>query len=767
MSTQVRCPRCATLNTVDDAARADSARCRECRAPLPVPSSDVAVTARPIPVPPPLPGRRGRADDADDRPAPPRPARRPSGAGGLWMVLACGGVLAVAALVLVFGSAGLYFLLRGHPAAGPDVAPAGAPAGAPDGPVAQVPVQAPLPPPAEAPPPAVVAPAMEGAIPIPVLEAIKDATVFVKTDGGPLAGSGSGFLMHADGDTAYFATNDHVVHPQAVKGAAFARLAPQLGAAAPAMPVTVVLRSGTPREQVLTAEAVADDPEADLAVLRARGARDLPRPIDFRQQVDLVETMPLYIFGFPFGKALAIHKGNPAITVGKGSISSLRRDERGELTRVQVNGDLNPGNSGGPVVDAQGRLIGVSAASIKGTQIGMAIPAAELTQLLAGRALAAAVFKKAVGGNFAETHGEQWLMDRNHHVRSNRSFVDRKPNAAPGGEAGAFEVEVRLLDPLRRIAGVTLLVVRTDPAAPARPNAQGRWGPLPGAGQVRLKLDGQRAFGSMSLPPGAQPHESFSFQLALLNAAGQAVYTQPHAFRLTFNPGAVAVAPPPAPANPLPPALPVVPPAPRPGGVADGPTQIMGGAFDPPFRDEAPDGGVLVGLDVGLGKFINNDIIIAARPIYRTGKGEVAGGTYGTDFSRPVSVRAKPGYAIGAMTAKSGLTIDGFSVTFMRITPKGLDPADAYQSEWLGGRGGGPETLLGGTGTPVVGIVGKANRDGRCTGLGLLLKRGAAPPAGGGAALTPRRHTTSHTITCARPAAPRYIATSAGHQSRT
>jgi hypothetical protein len=74
--------------------------------------------------------------------------------------------------------------------------------------------------------------------------------------------------------------------------------------------------------------------------------------------------MPLFAFGFPFGEALARHKGNPAITVSKGSISSLRRDDGGELAIVQIDGELNPGNSGGPVVDAQGRLVGVAVAKV-------------------------------------------------------------------------------------------------------------------------------------------------------------------------------------------------------------------------------------------------------------------------------------------------------------------------------------------------------------------------------------------------------------------
>src|SRR5262249_28124065 len=120
-------------------------------------------------------------------------------------------------------------------------------------------------------------------------------------------------------------------------------------------------------------------------VLQFRGLKNPPHPIDPRQQPRLVETMPVFTFGFPFGQLLDLNKGNPAITVGKGSVSSLRQDERGELSRVQIDGSLNPGNSGGPVLDSRGRLVGVARAIIPGAAIGLVIPAPKVTRLLGGR----------------------------------------------------------------------------------------------------------------------------------------------------------------------------------------------------------------------------------------------------------------------------------------------------------------------------------------------------------------------------------------------
>ena len=91
---------------------------------------------------------------------------------------------------------------------------------------------------------------------------------------------------------------------------------------------------------------------------------------------------------------------------------------------------------------------------------------------------------------------------------------------------------------------MSLLYSRTDVAPPTQPNAQGQWDPLPGAQQAALKIEEQKAIGGLNLPAGAQPHELFSFQLALVNGAGQTVYTQPRSFRLNFTGGAVANGPP-------------------------------------------------------------------------------------------------------------------------------------------------------------------------------------------------------------------------------
>src|SRR5262249_39292603 len=128
------------------------------------------------------------------------------------------------------------------------------------------------------------------------------------------------------------------------------------------------------------------DPDYDLAVLRAKDVKNLPEPIKFDKAAELAETMAVYTFGFPFGKGLATGKDHPAITVSKAAISSLREDQNGELGVVQIDGSLNPGNSGGPIVNAKGELIGVAVATIRNSSgIGLAIPAARLRNMFDGR----------------------------------------------------------------------------------------------------------------------------------------------------------------------------------------------------------------------------------------------------------------------------------------------------------------------------------------------------------------------------------------------
>jgi hypothetical protein len=155
-------------------------------------------------------------------------------------------------------------------------------------------------------------------------------------------------------------------------------------------------------------------------------------------------------------------------------------------------------------------------------------------------------------------------------------------------------------------------------------------------------------------------------------------------------------------------------------GPPAGQTQIVGATNDPTFRDQAPPGGVLIGFDVGLAEAFGVELVRAIQPRYLTPQGEVKGRKFGTDFRKTVSVKAKPGYAVGGLNIKAGLVVNGFSVRFMRNKGDALDPADAYSSEWIGDQTGGNGPIpLGGDGAPIIGIIGRRNAR-ECNGLGLL-----------------------------------------------
>ena len=332
-------------------------------------------------------------------------------------------------------------------------------------------------------------------IPPDVLAAIKKATVFVKVQVEGQRYSGSGFVVKVDDGAVYVVTNHHVIEPKLIEIVAQWRSGPRVpvvphgphgrfgprlppGPAAPSLTprlvvrtlkdadVTVVFRSGTPQEQAVHAEVLAADPEVDLAILKAVGVKNLPSPVDCSRDIELSETMAVFSFGFPFGEVLATSKGSPAITIGKASISSLRLDDAGQLALVQIDGALNPGNSGGPVVDTQGRLVGVAVATIKNsTGIGLAIPCKKVPEMLVGHL------------------GKPHL------------------HLSQDAQGAAIEVEASLIDPFHKIKSAALCYLSADKVQ-EKPQPSDRLKALPGCHQLVLKLQDNVALGQFPLKKG-------------------------------------------------------------------------------------------------------------------------------------------------------------------------------------------------------------------------------------------------------------------------
>jgi hypothetical protein len=492
------------------------------------------------------------------------------------------------------------------------------------------------------------------------VQAVKRAAVFLRVEVGGKQGSGSGFVVQREGDRALLITNHHVI--------AGTSQGPKAGSDFPAIPantkVTVVFDSGTKTERSGQAEVLAADPRCDLAVLGVTGIKDLPEPIRYADPPKLAETMAVWTFGFPFGQALATSKRQPSVTVGKASVSSLRYNDDGELVLVQIDGSLNPGNSGGPVVDSKGRLVGVAVATIKSSGIGFIIPAAEIGPLFEGR---------VSGGRIA--------------------FLP-----ASGSKLKA-RVELALVDPLHRIRSVSLHYV-VAPKNEAEPKGKESLDRRPGCKTIQLAMNKNVAAGEL---PAEGPTGGKMLVQAVWEAEGGKAGRGPivsHVIARDTDPERSDE---------------IVTQAGR--------TRVLGGGFGrDPYTDAAPEGALLVGLEVGLGKFFNLDVVHSVRAVFRAGDKESLGPQHGTNLTRVTRLVAKPGYAVGAMAIKSGANADGLSLTFMRINGDKLDPSDSYESEWLGDPRPGRKTVLTGNGRLVVGIIGTTSKENN-TGIGLLFDR--------------------------------------------
>ena len=109
-------------------------------------------------------------------------------------------------------------------------------------------------------------------------------------------------------------------------------------------------------ETCIAGEVVAKDPQNDLAVIKL-GASP-PHVASFRTGQPLRQGDTVVVYGFPFGDALAA-EGN--LTTGNVSaLAGLANDSR----QLQISAPVQPGNSGGPLVDASGNVVGVIVAKL-------------------------------------------------------------------------------------------------------------------------------------------------------------------------------------------------------------------------------------------------------------------------------------------------------------------------------------------------------------------------------------------------------------------
>lgn len=168
-------------------------------------------------------------------------------------------------------------------------------------------------------------------------------------------GSGSGSVLDKQG---HILTNAHVIEDARV--------------------VDVTLATG----ETYPAEVVGQDREHDIAVLKIDAPSDVLFPLSLGSSDGLRVGQHVYALGNPFGL-----EG----TLTKGIISSLNRSIEGRTGRemkslIQTDAAMNPGNSGGPLLDSGARMIGMNVAIAtrtgQNTGVGFAIPANRIRQIV-------------------------------------------------------------------------------------------------------------------------------------------------------------------------------------------------------------------------------------------------------------------------------------------------------------------------------------------------------------------------------------------------
>ena len=223
-------------------------------------------------------------------------------------------------------------------------------------------------------------------------------------------GGGSGFFIAPDG---FVLTNSHVVHG--------------------AESIEVTLNDA----RTLSAKLIGDDPDTDLAVVRIN-ASQLPF-LPFADSKNLRVGQIAIAIGSPYGFQQ---------TVTAGVVSALGRSMRGQSGRlmddiIQTDTALNPGNSGGPLVNSSGKVIGVNTAVILPAQGLCFAIASNTAQLVAGWLIRDGKIRRSYLGLAGQNTTIHPRLVRHHKLANNQGVLvaDIEPDG-PARQSGLEERDI-------------------------------------------------------------------------------------------------------------------------------------------------------------------------------------------------------------------------------------------------------------------------------------------------------------------------------------
>lgn len=265
-----------------------------------------------------------------------------------------------------------------------------------------------------------------------VASAVQASVVAIQVTTAQGEAQGSGVIVDAEG---HIVTNNHVV------------------AGAQDDQVTVTLTDG----RILTADVIGTDPTTDLAVIQLQDAPDDLTAAALGDSSEITVGDPVMAVGNPLGLANTVTTGIVSALDRPVSTTESGASEAVVTNAIQIDAAVNPGNSGGPLFDASGQVIGITS-SIATTSsesgsigLGFAIPV-NLADLIAGQLIEDGTAEHAFLGvglsdNTATADG----------VTRSGAEVRTITSGSPAAEAGVREGDVIVAIDGKAVAGAESL----------------------------------------------------------------------------------------------------------------------------------------------------------------------------------------------------------------------------------------------------------------------------------------------------------------------